>query len=179
MVCSIRTIVESLTHETPLDENRGHLLEAGFPQAIVTVLEGYTEELPPLPFSKPLDLPIYDIKIIKTAIGVLLNASLGYGTSQIHQTSSSTPLTSLKDEVKSRLNSLEAAVTILKLSAAIYPPGAWSNVTTELVEQRSALVEEWTLRCGLSNWAWRTITELKEVKDDSEFTKLCFSEVRT
>lgn len=61
------------------DENRNYLLEAGFPQRVVSLLEGYAESLKPEQ-SEPLPLSIPDLKIVKTSIGVLLNASLGYGT---------------------------------------------------------------------------------------------------
>lgn len=73
------------------------------------------------------------------------------------------------DPVKFRLISLEAAMTILKLSTAIYPPGVWANISLEYDEgSPDSLEEAWTLRSGLSNWAWRTISELKDVKDESE-----------
>lgn len=61
------------------DENRGQLLEAGLPQAMVSLLEGYAETIPPEPHSRPLPLSIADLKVVRTAIGVLLNASIGYG----------------------------------------------------------------------------------------------------
>jgi hypothetical protein len=65
------------------DENRGHLLEAGFPQEIVLLLEGYAGTIPKNTISTqdPLPLTIPYLKIVKTAIGVLLNASIGYGLS--------------------------------------------------------------------------------------------------
>lgn len=62
-----------------LDENRGYLLEAGLPQALVSLLEGYSEPIPPPPHPKPLDISIPHLKVIRTAIGVLLNASIGFG----------------------------------------------------------------------------------------------------
>jgi hypothetical protein len=64
---------------SPPDENRGRLLEAGFPQAIVSLLEGYAESIPSPPHTKPLDLPIAHLRVIRTSIGALLNASIGYG----------------------------------------------------------------------------------------------------
>lgn len=66
-----------------LDENRGHLLEAGFPQEIVLLLEGYAGTIPKNVTSskEPLPLTIPHLKIVKTAIAVLLNASIGYGLS--------------------------------------------------------------------------------------------------
>lgn len=64
----------------PTDANRGALLDAGFPQAIFSLLEGYAELVysPPLP--QPLPLAIPHLKVIRTAIGVLLNACVSYGT---------------------------------------------------------------------------------------------------
>lgn len=74
----------------PLDANRGALLDAGFPQAIFSLLEGYAELVysPPLP--QPLPLSIPHLKVIRTAIGVLLNACVSYGT--YCASSSATPL---------------------------------------------------------------------------------------
>ncbi|RDB21038.1 hypothetical protein Hypma_011561 [Hypsizygus marmoreus] len=132
------------------DENRGRLLEAELPQALVSLLEGYAESIPPPPYTKPLSISVPHLKVIRTAIGVLLNASIGY------------------DAVKSRLNSLEAAMTLLKLSTAIYPPGSWYSGLSNNEDIDGAASEEvWALRSGISNWAWRTISELKDVKDDS------------
>ena len=64
-----------------IDENRGHLLEAGFPQEIVLLLEGYAATIPKNTTSpqEPLPLTIPHLKIVKTAVGVILNASIGYG----------------------------------------------------------------------------------------------------
>jgi hypothetical protein len=62
------------------DENRAHLLEAGVPQAIVSLLEGYAECIPVQPDPEPLPLSISHLKVVRTAIGVLLNASIGFGT---------------------------------------------------------------------------------------------------
>ncbi|KAF9053624.1 hypothetical protein BDZ89DRAFT_976173 [Hymenopellis radicata] len=127
------------------DANRGVLLEAGFPQAIISLLEGYAELVSSPPSPQPLPLSIPHLKVIRTAIGVLLNACVGY------------------DPIKDRLLSLEAVSTILKLSTSIYPPGSWQFYSS----QEGDLNEAWTLRSGLSNWAWRTITELRDVKDES------------
>jgi len=64
-----------------LDENRGHLLEAGFPQEIVLLLEGYAGAIPKnvTQSKEPLPITIPHLKIVRTAIAVLLNASIGYG----------------------------------------------------------------------------------------------------
>ena len=61
------------------DENRGHLLDSGFLNSLVTLLQRYTDLIPP---DKPTDflpLSVAHLKVVRTAIGVLLNASLGYG----------------------------------------------------------------------------------------------------
>ncbi|KIP09107.1 hypothetical protein PHLGIDRAFT_103348 [Phlebiopsis gigantea 11061_1 CR5-6] len=143
------------------DDNRSHLLEAGFPQTVLALLEVYADSVNPThPSREPLPLSIADLKIVKTAIGVLLNASFGY------------------EPVKTRLVSLEAALTILKLSLALYPPGSWVRFTPSSPDepdaQTAAVVEEsWTLRHGLSQWAWRVITELRE--DDDEHNRPVFS----
>lgn len=62
-----------------LDDNRGFLLDAQFPQLVASLLEGYAETLPAIPSSQPLSLPTQHLKIVKTAIGALLNLSLNYG----------------------------------------------------------------------------------------------------
>ncbi|KIJ06186.1 hypothetical protein PAXINDRAFT_20608 [Paxillus involutus ATCC 200175] len=134
------------------DQNRGQLLEAGFPQAVVSLLEGYADNVPPEPQVDPLPLSISHLQVIKTAIGVLLNSSLGY------------------EPVKFRLTSLEVATTLVRLSSAIYPAGAWMRSTTslfpagfsELDSVPERVAESWTIRTGLSSWAWRLITELRD-----------------
>ncbi|KAK7054936.1 hypothetical protein VNI00_003399 [Paramarasmius palmivorus] len=153
-----------LSHSTPIleilrvsanlcmdhDDNRASLLDAGLPQALVSLLESYADTIPPPPYTKPLSLDAAHLKLIRTAMGVLLNASVGY------------------DPVKDRLNSLEAGKTILKLSTAIYPTGSWlTQPTLDNISAGDELEEAWNLRSSLSNWAWRTILELKDVKDES------------
>ncbi|KAG6889311.1 hypothetical protein C0995_001967 [Termitomyces sp. Mi166 len=130
------------------DENRGRLLETGLPQAIVSLLEGYTENLPRPSHTQPLELSIPHLRVIKTSIGALLNAGIGY------------------DAVRFRLTSLEAPLTILKLSTAIYPTGFWYSATNSSPDAVGD-EDEWILRSGLSNWAWLALSELKDVKDDT------------
>ncbi|KAG5646638.1 hypothetical protein DXG03_002628 [Asterophora parasitica] len=132
------------------NENRSRLLEAGFPQAITSLLEGYVELIPSPPHTNPLDLSDAHLKIIRTSIGALLNASLGY------------------EPVKMRLISLEAPLTILKLSTAIYPTGYWTNASPDETNLDAPSEGSWGLRFGLSDWAWRAISELKDVKGESE-----------
>lgn len=68
--------------------------------------------------------------------------------------------------MKFRLISLEAALTITKLSSTIYPPTSWNLYNEEISDDKFS--EEWGLRCGISNWAWRTISALKDVQDESK-----------
>ena len=61
------------------DENRGYLLEAGFPQAVLPILDAYTK---PVVLSYPiraLQLSTLHLDIVKTMVGALLNCSLDYG----------------------------------------------------------------------------------------------------
>ena len=60
------------------DDNRGVLLEAGFPQTVLGLLESYAESVKPAQRT-PFPISVADLKIVKTAIGFLLNASVGYG----------------------------------------------------------------------------------------------------
>ncbi|KAJ4488004.1 hypothetical protein J3R30DRAFT_3280675 [Lentinula aciculospora] len=124
------------------DDNRTSLLDAGFPQTLVSLLEAYTNSIDPSSEWQPLPLSLPHLKVVRTALGVLLNASVGY------------------DPVKVRLISLDAGSTLLKLSSAVYPPGAWLSLS-------SLDAEEWQIRCMLSAWVWRTLVELKEIKDES------------
>ncbi|KAI9459464.1 hypothetical protein BJY52DRAFT_1265847 [Lactarius psammicola] len=125
------------------DENREHLLESGFLTALVTLLKRYTDLIPS---DKPTDflpLSVAHLRVVRTAIGVLLNASLGY------------------EPVKAALNTAEAPVTILRLAVAIYPTGAWAR-SPQPVIPAGEFEESWQLRSGLSSWAWRATGELKD-----------------
>jgi hypothetical protein len=62
------------------DANREALLEAGFIRAVLSLLERDAENIS-VAQSTPIPLSIPHLKVIKTAIGVLLNASVGYGMS--------------------------------------------------------------------------------------------------
>ncbi|KZT11398.1 uncharacterized protein LAESUDRAFT_734264 [Laetiporus sulphureus 93-53] len=140
------------------DENRGHLLEAGFPQTVVTLLEGYADRVPS-DFAGPMALSMQDLKVVKTSIGFLLNVSIGY------------------EAVKFRLISLEAAMTILKLSMAIYPPGSWLSSHVFLgpdLQTEEDILESWNLRSGLSNWAWRAISELRDDGEENAQSRSLF-----
>ncbi|KAJ3966937.1 hypothetical protein EV361DRAFT_933110 [Lentinula raphanica] len=125
------------------DANRASILNAEFPQALVSLLQAYTESFDNSSESqKPLPLSLPHLKVVRTAVGVLLNASVGY------------------DPVKVLLISLDAGSTLLRLSNYIYPPGSWRFSS-------SSDIEEWQIRSMLSAWVWRTLLELKEVKDEN------------
>jgi hypothetical protein len=68
--------------------------------------------------------------------------------------------------VKFRLISLEAALTIIKLSSTIYPPTSWNAYSDKFSEEE--FCEEWGLRYAISNWGWRTVSALKDVQDESK-----------
>jgi len=46
---------------------------------LVSLLEGYAEAILPHPSPKILSLSLSHLRVIRTAIGVLLNASIGFG----------------------------------------------------------------------------------------------------
>ncbi|KAF9792390.1 hypothetical protein BJ322DRAFT_1028934 [Thelephora terrestris] len=133
------------------DENRGNLLEAGFPQTVVTLLESYSEAIPPKrPLTDPWPIHPEDLKIVKTAVGVILNVSLGY------------------EPVRTRLLSLEVAITILRISTAIYPTGSWARFRSSPSDAEQGFeLEDWESRAGLSSWAWRTLNGLKVDTNDA------------
>jgi hypothetical protein len=70
------------------------------------------------------------------------------------------------DAAKFRLISLEAPLTIIKLSSVIFPPTTWTTRETE-----PDFAEEWGLRSLISNWIWRTVSTLK---DDSTCLTIIF-----
>ena len=116
-----------ILHQTSGILLMGVSLEAGFPQTVLGLLENHAESVKPAQHP-PFPISVADLKIVKTAIGFLLNASVGYG-GWWTCSSAVPPLCSLTgaDAAKQRLISLEAAMTILKLSASIYPVGTWQQ----------------------------------------------------
>lgn len=78
------------------------------------------------------------------------------------------PLLSPTDSVKDRLISLEAALTILKLSSSIYPIGSWARATASAAGGEDVL-EEWNLRSTLAAWSWRAIDELRGDEENRMF----------
>ena len=78
------------------------------------------------------------------------------------------------DAVKQRLISLEAAMTILKLSASIYPIGSWQHPLLVSEGSTDDVLESWSLRSTLASWSWRAIEELRGDDDNREFCGVSF-----
>ncbi|KAL5511837.1 hypothetical protein ACEPAH_5055 [Sanghuangporus vaninii] len=131
------------------DENRGHLLDVNFPETAVMLLEGYAELLPQSPSSDPLPLSDVHLKIIRIAVGALVNLSLGY------------------EPIQKRLISLEVPETLLRLSIAVYPPGSWLSVKG--TESSPISTENWMIRKVITDWTWRTISGLKDNQAQPSF----------
>lgn len=80
---SLQYIIQDVDHASrELDGNRSCLLESDFLENVVNLLEGYVASIPQNR-NQPMSLSIPDLKIVKNGIGVLLNASVGYGKSSI------------------------------------------------------------------------------------------------
>ncbi|KXN82074.1 hypothetical protein AN958_03232 [Leucoagaricus sp. SymC.cos] len=124
-------------------ENSSHLLEASVIQIVLSLLEAYSEKL--LATVSQTQLSLDELKLLRTALGALLNACLTY------------------EEVKNRLNSLEAGQTTLRLMASIYSPGSWVHVPKDSLH---VVEEEWDLRSTISTWGLRLVAELRNVKDE-------------
>lgn len=156
--------LRSLNHHLQSDENRGNLLEAGFPQTVVNLLECYSESLPPKRrLTDPFPIHPEDLKIVKTAVGVILNVSLGHGkSSTLTAEDLLSAFPSLTEPVRTRLLSLEVAITILRISTAVYPTGSWVHFQPSPSDAEQGFeLEDWELRAGLSSWAWRALNGLK------------------
>ena len=68
-----------------------------------------------------------------------------------------------------RLVALEAAMTILKLSTAIYPLGSWQYFQPASAPGDSEdPTEAWALRSTLASWSWRAIEEIRGDEDNRE-----------
>lgn len=61
------------------DVNRKQLLDAGFLAAIINLLERFNNSIPSYASSNTLKLSKSQLQLAKTAIGCILNASIGYG----------------------------------------------------------------------------------------------------
>jgi len=71
------------------------------------------------------------------------------------------------EPVRTRLLSLEVAITILRISTAVYPTGSWLHFRASPSDaERGFELEDWELRAGLSSWAWRALNGLKVDAND-------------
>lgn len=147
-----------LATNSSLDENRGHLLEAGFPQAVSNIIDTYIDSLPTPLSPEPAQLSLDQLNIVKTAIGVLLNSSLAYGAYPVLACIFYL-LISLIEPVRSELISLNIDHKLLHLTSAIYPVGSWAKRLSSSVY---AQPDYWRLRAVLVEWSWRTISNLKD-----------------
>lgn len=140
------------------DRNRQSLLDAGVVSSVLAMLNAYWRKISTTDSSR---LPIDDLRLIKTSIGVLLNASLGYGERQRLDPCPETwlnRLTSSTEPIRLTLVSSGAPLTILQLSSTLYVPGGWVNGD----------VEEWKWRSGLSSWGWTAISNFKGDDDEDD-----------
>ena len=134
----------------------------------MNLLESYSESIPTKRrLTDPLPIHPEDLKIVKTAVGVILNISLGYGRSPALKLGVFSQPFPLPEPVRTRLLSLEVAITILRISTAVYPTGSWLHVQASPSDaERGFELEDWELRAGLSSWAWRTLNGLKVDAND-------------
>lgn len=79
MACPL-SLFHNLSFDSGADGNRQRLLDAGLPQALVALLKGYAASIPSQATRDALQISIADLKVVRTAVGVLLNASIGFGT---------------------------------------------------------------------------------------------------
>ncbi|KAH8833794.1 hypothetical protein DL96DRAFT_1578425 [Flagelloscypha sp. PMI_526] len=122
------------------DENRGRLLNDGMLKTILTVLNGYASKGSDMLKQQPLSLSDDELKTIRTAVGVILNATIGF------------------DPVRDFILTNQAEVTLLKVAASVYPPGSWVS--------GEGSPDAWAIRSDIVNWAWRVIDEIKEEENN-------------
>ncbi|KAG8862014.1 hypothetical protein FRB96_002457 [Tulasnella sp. 330] len=126
------------------DGNRQRLLEVGYTESVLSILEAYWEGVSGSSETEASasTATLNDLKLVKTAVGVLLNASMGY------------------EPVRISLVTAGAPLTILSLSCRLYSPGAWASATSD------DALEQWGWRSGLSTWSWRALDTLKGGDED-------------
>ncbi|KAG8970801.1 hypothetical protein FRC03_000018 [Tulasnella sp. 419] len=135
------------------DANRQRLLDAGYISVVSNILGSCWTHLPENSGTSTYSL--LDLKVFKTAVGVLLNASVGYEPVQKTLLAAGTPL------------------TILRVSSSLYPPGEWARALSSDVAGASGSQEkldEWKWRSGLSSWSWRAIDILTDSGEEEETT---------
>jgi hypothetical protein len=111
--------------------NRQRLLDSGALSGILNLLTAYSN----CPADK---LNVGDMKVIKTGIGVLLNACVDY------------------EPVRRRIVADRAPQIVLKLTLTLYPPNSWATAPEDSSE------EEWRWRHELSSWGWRALEQFRE-----------------
>ncbi|KZT59782.1 hypothetical protein CALCODRAFT_449714 [Calocera cornea HHB12733] len=135
------------------DDNREVLLATDYVESVLGLLESYlpwirvpSEADPQSMQAQPLLLD--DIRVIKTAVGALLNISAEF------------------DPAREKLRKLGAPLVILRMVIGIYPAGGWAatSASTSIPD----LKEEWVWRSGVSNWAWRALDDWREPSEDSD-----------
>ncbi|CAE6421699.1 unnamed protein product [Rhizoctonia solani] len=97
------------------DENRQRLLDIGLFQLLFPMLSAYSQE--------GIELELEDLKVTKTSLGFLLNASMK------------------NDTVRAKLIEIDAPAIVLKLSSEIYSVGSWTKTVSGEDEP-----ESWTWR---------------------------------
>ncbi|KAF8344201.1 uncharacterized protein EI90DRAFT_3028678 [Cantharellus anzutake] len=132
------------------DINRGRLLDAEFPQIVLSILRSYVALLEKTPASSTLPDPasilsLQDLKIVKTAFGFLLNAGLDY------------------KPVQSALREMKTQQLVLSLASSIYPPGVW-RIPSKIPQ--TELAEVWSWRSGIAAWSWRVLEVLAQSDND-------------
>ncbi|KAG9126173.1 hypothetical protein FRC07_004580 [Ceratobasidium sp. 392] len=136
------TAFELLRVAANLYANRQKLLDVGLVQSVLSALDAYGKE--------SLELDLEDLKVAKTSVGFLLNASMK------------------NDTLRAKFIELDAPRIILKLSTAIYGVGSWTKTVSGEEEP-----ETWTWRSGLSSWARRLIDSLHDTEPAPEFSPSC------
>ncbi|KAG8998705.1 hypothetical protein FRB94_005966 [Tulasnella sp. JGI-2019a] len=128
------------------DDNRQRLLDAGYTDSVLSLLKAYSMDVSKVSETgtAAANATLNDLKLVKTAVGALLNASMGY------------------EPVRGSLVSAGAPSTIVTLSSRLYSPGSWASATSD------DAVEQWTWRSGLSAWSWRALETLKGSNDDDD-----------
>ncbi|EJD53028.1 hypothetical protein AURDEDRAFT_110826 [Auricularia subglabra TFB-10046 SS5] len=138
------------------DGNRQILLDNGVPQAVVGLLKSYSHRLPydGQTYTELVSIP--DLQVLRTAIGLLLNASLGY------------------EPVRNGLINEGAPTVTLALLCTLYRPLDWvRNYETPHQEDVAAFEERWKWRSGIANWASRFISEFTEQDTKKSFALEC------
>ncbi|KZV91061.1 hypothetical protein EXIGLDRAFT_837361 [Exidia glandulosa HHB12029] len=127
------------------DENRQLLLNAGVPQRLVALLRAYSRRHPYNDDQANASVSISDLKLIRTSVGLLLNASF-------------------YEPVRNALMEERAPTAVLAVAFTLYKPLAWVQAlaAANTPEQIQTVDEQWKLRSGIANWATRFISEFTE-----------------